>query len=180
MRTRYKISDSHDDALYFTTSSTVEWIPVFTCNDHFEIIMRSLNFYRKEKRMKLYAYVIMENHLHLIVAAGQLSEVMKSFKSYTSRELIESMKMQNRTWMLNQFAYFKKRYKTESSYQIWQEGFHPQMISDEKMLLPKIEYIHANPVRRGYVERPEYWKYSSAGYFVTHKAGMVEIDELRF
>ncbi|MBI5874515.1 MAG: hypothetical protein HZB81_01475 [Deltaproteobacteria bacterium] len=57
MRTRYKIPDSHDDALYFTTSSIVEWIPVFTCNDHFEIIMRSLNFYRKEKRMKLYAYV---------------------------------------------------------------------------------------------------------------------------
>ena len=180
MRSRYKISDSHEDALYFTTSSIVEWIPVFTCNDHFEIIMRSLNFYCKEKRIKLYAYVIMENHLHLIVSGSQLSEVMKSFKSYTSRELIENMKMKNWTWMLNQFAYFKKRYKTESSYQIWQEGYHPQMIGDEKMLMQKIEYIHANPVRRGYVEKPEYWKYSSAGYFLAHRAGLVEVDELRF
>lgn len=180
MRSRYKTLNSLDNVLYFTTSSIVEWIPVFTCNDHFEIITRSLNFYRKEKRMKLYAYVIMENHLHLIVSGGQLPEVMKSFKSFTSRELIESMKMKNRTWMLNQFAYFKKRHKTESSYQIWQEGYHPQMIGDEKMLMQKIEYIHANPVRRGYVEKPEYWKYSSAGYFIAHKAGMVEVDELTF
>ena len=46
------------------------------------------------------------------------------------------------------------------------------------MLMQKIEYIHMNPVRRGYVERPEFWKYSSANYFITGENGVIEIDEL--
>ena len=178
MRTRYKTSEIYGDAIYFTTSTIVKWIPVFIVNDHFNIIIESLNFYRKDKRIKLYAYVIMENHLHLIVAAENLSMVMKAFKSYTSRELIKSVKNKNMDWMLNQFSYYKKNYKKESSYQIWQEGFHPQLITAEKMLMQKIEYIHMNPVLRGYVERPEFWKYSSANYFITGENGVIEIDEL--
>ena len=47
-------------------------------------------------------------------------------------------------------------------YQVWQEGSHPQEIYGEKMLIQKIEYIHNNPVRRGYVDEAGYWRYSSA------------------
>jgi len=46
--------------------------------------------------------------------------------------------------------------------QFWQEGHHPKRILDDKMMWQKIEYVHHNPVRRGYVDEPEHWRYSSA------------------
>ena len=52
--------------------------------------------------------------------------------------------------ILVQLEYFKKRHKTEQKYQFWQEGSHPQIIMDHKMLNQKPDYIHYNPVRCGY------------------------------
>jgi hypothetical protein len=46
--------------------------------------------------------------------------------------------------------------------QIWQEGVHPQLIQNEIMMRQKVEYIHNNPVKRGYVDDPLHWRYSSA------------------
>ena len=56
----------------------------------------------------------------------------------------------------------RARHKTRSQYQVWQEGFHPQAIHDDAMMLQKTAYIHNNPVRRGWVASPEHWRYSSA------------------
>jgi len=46
------------------------------------------------------------------------------------------------------------------------------------MMRQKIECIHQNPVRRGYVERPEYWKYSSARDMLTRESGLIKLDLL--
>jgi hypothetical protein len=58
--------------------------------------------------------------------------------------------------------HFKLPHKTDREHQLWQEGSHPQMIADERMMWQKLEYIHNNPVRRGYVDDPIHWRYSSA------------------
>ena len=126
--------------------------------------------------MKLYAYVIMENHFHLIVGAKDLSSPMQTLKSFTSKKLLESIREKRWDWLLNQFAYFKAKHKIESSYQVWQEGYHPQVIQDWEMMKQKIDYMHYNPVRRGYVERPEWWKYSSAGEMLTGEPGVIKLD----
>jgi putative transposase len=57
---------------------------------------------------------------------------------------------------------------------VWQEGSHPQEIYDEKMLIQKIEYIHNNPVDRGYVDDPEHWRYSSAINYAVEE-GLIEV-----
>jgi putative transposase len=62
MRTRYKPHDKGPEYPYFVTSTTVAWIPIFTHKDHFDIFSDALMFCRKEMGLKLYAYVIMENH----------------------------------------------------------------------------------------------------------------------
>ena len=57
----------------------------------------------------------------------------------------------------------KAMHKTGSRHQVWQEGFHPQAIlHDDAMMIQKLEYIHNNPVRRGWVASPEHWRWSSA------------------
>ncbi|WP_240502548.1 hypothetical protein [Methylocaldum sp. 14B] len=52
-------------------------------------------------------------------------------------------------------ALFKRHHKTESTYQIWEEGNHPQLIESEAVMRQKMDYIHQNPVKRGYVDQAE-------------------------
>ena len=83
-------------------------------------------------------------------------------KSFTARQLISYLSEHHVDIILEQLAFYKKAHKGDRSYQFWQEGVHPELISSEKMMLQKIEYIHNNPVKRGYVDKPEHWRYSSA------------------
>ena len=64
--------------------------------------------------------------------------------------------------LLRQLRAHKLRHKTESEYQVWQEGSHPEQIQSDEMMWQKLEYVHNNPVARGYVDDPVHWRYSSA------------------
>ncbi len=64
--------------------------------------------------------------------------------------------------MLNQLSFYKLEHKHDRQFQFWQEGSHPERITSLEMLQQKIDYVHFNPVRRGYVDMPEHWRYSSA------------------
>lgn len=176
MRSRYQIHNS--GALYFITSTIVEWIPVFTTEPYFTIITESLGYCRAHKQLKLFAYVILDNHLHLIVDAPDLAQVLQSFKRHTATAIVHLAETGNRAWLLNQFAYYRKKYKSTSQHQVWQEGFHPQRIDNNAMLNQKIDYIHDNPVRRGLVSAPEHWRYSSARNYVLEDQAVLEIDAL--
>jgi len=63
---------------------------------------------------------------------------------------------------LEQLAFYKKAHKGDRVYQFWQEGVHPELVQGEYMMRQKIEYIHQNPVKRGYVDEAVHWRYSSA------------------
>lgn len=101
---------------------------------------------------------------------------MQSLKKYTSKEILETLKNENRTDILKKFELAKKDYKITSKHQVWQEGFHPKEISTEKELWQKIKYIHMNPVRKGLVEKPEDWKYSSARDYLTDEKGLIDLE----
>ena len=76
--------------------------------------------------------------------------------------------------MLEELRYFKLRHKTDQEYQLWQEGSHPEQIQNDEMMWQKLEYIHNNPLRRGYVDDPTHWRYSSARNYAG-EAGLIEI-----
>jgi REP element-mobilizing transposase RayT len=174
MRSAYKIIDK--DGIYFLTSTIIEWIPVFTYKDFFEILIQSFKYCMKDKGLKIYAFVILDNHFHLIASGENISAIIQSLKSYTSKKIIEHLQRFNKNWLLNQLTYYKKQHKMNSTYQLWQEGFHPKLITTEKMLYQKIEYIHNNPVRRGYVDKPEYWYYSSARNIILGDESVIKIN----
>jgi REP element-mobilizing transposase RayT len=173
MRSRYQIIENN--SIYFITSTIVEWIPVFIKKEYFDIIVESLSYCRQKKGLKLFAYVVLDNHVHFVASADNLSQIIKDFKSYTAREIIKTAKSEERKWLLNQFEFYKKKYKKDSEYQVWQEGFHPQMVTREEVFKQKVEYIHNNPVKRGFVEQAEHWVYSSAKNYICDK-GHIEID----
>jgi REP-associated tyrosine transposase len=171
-RTRYKI---HDNAYpHFLTCTVFEWLPVFTRPDAVQIVLDSWTFLQREGRMKLYAYVILENHLHFIASSNELSKEVGDFKSFTARKLIELLQSAGAQTILEQLAYFKARHKTDRQFQFWQEGSHPQQISSDAMMCQKIEYIHFNPVKQGFLDVPEHWRYSSARNYAG-MSGLVEV-----
>jgi REP-associated tyrosine transposase len=177
MRSTYKVVDP--DGVYFVSSTIVEWIPIFMHEKYFRIITDSLNFYHKEKGLKIYFYIIMDNHFHLIVQHPELSNVMRTFKGYTADRILEELEKDKTKWILDLLHYYRKKHKS-SSYQVWQEGFHPQLISSDKMLAQKVEYLHFNPVKRGFVNNSDDWKYSSANNRDWNDSVIVELDDLEF
>lgn len=176
MRSRYKITV--EDGVYFVTSTIVAWLPVFTTEPYFDIMIQSLIFCQEHKGLQLFCYAILDNHFHLIVAGPQLGRIITDMKKFTARKIIEQCQQDRKGWLLNQLAYYKKRHKTKSNYQVWQEGYHPELIFPHEMLMQKIDYIHNNPVKRGLVALPEHWLHSSARNYLLGDDSIIQLDRL--
>ncbi len=175
-RSRYKITDVTRP--HFITCTVLHWIPVFTRPETVEILLDSLR-YLQRGGLNVYAYVILENHLHFIAQSNQLDKDIARFKSYTASQLLFYLKKHKVETILDQLAFYKKEHKFDRNYQFWQEGVHPKLISNVDMLFQKIDYIHHNPVKRGYVDEAEHWRYSSAGVYAGQRGLLdVEVDLL--
>ena len=113
-----------------------------------------------------------------MVAGPNLARIITDLKKFTARSIIDQLQWDRKGWLLNQLAYYKKRHKTQSDYQIWQEGYHPELIISGEMLTQKLDYIHYNPVKRGLVAAPEHWLHSSARNYLLGDSSMIELDPL--
>ncbi|MEN6450897.1 MAG: transposase [Thermoguttaceae bacterium] len=171
-RTRYKIYDTVFP--HFLTCTVVGWLPVFTRRETVEIILDSRRFLQQNGRLILYGYVILENHLHLIASADELARQIAEFKSFTARAIIELLEARKVGLILRQLERLKAKHKDDRTHQFWQEGSHPQQIDCDEMVWQKLEYIHNNPVVRGYVDDPLHWRYSSARNYAG-QAGLVPV-----
>ena len=156
------------------TSTIVGWLPVFTRPEAVGIIYESWRYLQREKGFELFGFVILENHLHLVAAATELPKLMQNFKSFTAHRIIELLQRNKAEALLRGLSSLKLRHKTESEYQVWQEGSHPQQIQNDEMLLQKLEYIHNNPVVRGYEDDPIHWRNSSARNYAG-QPGLIDV-----
>ena len=159
-RSRYKTLQEFNT--YFATCTTVNWLPLFNKPELAQIVMDSLQYLHEKNRLTLHAYVLLEDHLHLVGTSADFSAEMRSFKSFTARSIVDWVASRGPDHLLESLRFHKARHKTDQTHQVWQEGYHPEAVQNMKMLSQKIDYIHANPVRRGYVDEPSQWRYSSA------------------
>jgi REP element-mobilizing transposase RayT len=177
MRSRYRILEP--DRAHFITSTIVDWLPVFTTPACCDILVQSFDYCRNHKQLRIHGWVIMDNHIHALVAGPQLSGTIADWKKFTARALVAQINREGRTWLLERLHWQKASHKTNSQHQVWQEGFHPQAILDDAMMLQKLEYIHNNPVRRGWIASPEHWRYSSAHEWLEGAAPVLRCDPWR-
>lgn len=147
---------------YFVTCNIINGLPLFAYPHLTQIILEALVYLQQENKAILTAYVIMENHLHMIVQSDQAPSVLGSLKSYAARSIIESIKFHHQFHWLKLLQLSKRKYKRDQQYQVWESGLHPKQLMSDQSLIQKMEYIHQNPVRQGYGDRPEDWRYSSA------------------
>jgi putative transposase len=171
-RTRYRIFDNRYP--HFLTCTAVGWLPIFARPAIVQIVLDSWRFLQQHGRLAVYGYCILENHLHLIASSPELGKELGDFKSFTARQIVDHLKAKKDDLLLQAMAYYKERHKSDRTYQVWQEGNHPQQIQSEEMMWQKLEYIHMNPVRRGYVDDPLHWRYSSARNYAG-QPGWIEV-----
>ena len=177
MRSRYYTREV--ERAHFVTSTVVGWLPVFQSATCYDLLAHALDYCRREKGLKLYAWVIMENHFRAVVQSEQLPRVMADLKKFTAGKLLAQLRVERRDWLLDLLAKGKAEHKTGSVYQLWQEGYHPQAIYSDETMQQKIDYIHANPVRRGWVASPEHWRYSSAHEWLAGSLPVMRCDNWR-
>jgi putative transposase len=168
----YKITDQQ--ALHFVTATVVQWVDVFTRKDYTEILLDSLRHCQKNKGLCIYGWVVMSNHLHMIVSCKDgfdLSNVLRDFKKYTSTQIVNAIENNVNESRKNWLLWLLKN-KDEITF--WQPGNHPEEVTSMDFFRQKINYIHNNPVRAGIVDKEEEYGYSSARDFYGRK-GLLEL-----
>ena len=181
MSSKYKVKDS--EQLYFITITVIDWVDLFIRPKLKHVIIESLLHCQKNKGLRVYAYVIMSSHLHLIVRANngfKLEDIIRDFKKFTSKELIRTIKEypeSRRVWLLNKFSYAANRIKNNTKYKVWKDGFHPVELSTTEMIEQRLNYIHNNPVKEEIVFNPEEYRYSSAINYAGH-SGELKVELL--
>ena len=167
--------------VYFVTDTVVDWVDIFSRPIYKHVIIESLQYCQKEKGLIIYAWVLMTNHMHMIVGAhgvNKVSDIMRDFKKFTSKEILRTLLADNtesrREWMLNRFEYAGKNDKKIKNYRFWQEGNDAQGIYLNDYFNQKLNYIHENPVKAEIVNRAEEYRYSSAIDYAGGK-GLLEV-----
>lgn len=170
----------HDSAYpHFMTSTIVHWIPVFCREEHFKILADSLTHCCESKGLLVHGYVIMPNHFHLLASQdeGLLTDTMRDLKGYVSRVLKPLLIGEGRdSWVSAMESAGGQR----SDFALWQEGFHPEQVYSGPFFQQKLDYIHSNPVRAGFVNDPCEWRYSSAGFYLRENESLLPITPVEW
>ncbi len=172
-----RLSKYLPNATYFCTLSVIEWIDIFTKPVYGEIMINSLLYCQKNKGLILYGYVFMTNHIHLLfsIHEGCSAEAfIRDFKKWSTTSIQKELENESRRYIKNLLnnSIFKKRI---NSLQIWQSNNYPEMIESIPFFKQKLEYIHANPIKRGYVSKAEDWMYSSARNWICGDHSVINI-----
>lgn len=183
MSTSYRIINPH--ALYFLTMTVVDWVDLFTRDQNRKIIIESLDYCRKKKGLRIWAYVIMTNHMHLIVSSenNNLSGIIRDFKRHSARRLIRSVQNTSesrRDWILDRFSFAGKKSRDPGiEFQVWVHDNHAVELESYKFIMQKLAYIHNNPVSAGFIDDPNAWVYSSQRNYMGEPS-VLEIDLLEY
>lgn len=152
MSTSYKATEV--DTAYFLTITTVGWVDVFTRLSQKMVIIDALKYCQAQKGLRIFAYCLMSNHLHLLCRADGkylMSEVMRDFKKFTSKKIIETIQTEPESrskWMLEYFKKSCEHLSRNQNYKVWQAGYHAEEVFSNQWIKEKINYIgYAEPLR---------------------------------
>ena len=105
-RSRFKFYEPYYP--YIVTCSILDGISLFSDPELANIVLSSLEFLQAEASITLYGYVLMENHMHMAIESEQPSQILKNFKSYTAKRMIESLEERGRVLLLKKLSFHKK------------------------------------------------------------------------
>lgn len=113
-RDRYKIYD--DTKPYFITATIVGWLPLFSQPKIADIIFDSLCYLQQNENLIIYGYVLMENHIHMIIAGKDIQDIIARCKSYTARKILDYLVETNQTVILDLLRELKLDHKYDRDF----------------------------------------------------------------
>lgn len=167
-----------DYRCFFITSTFQEWKHLLKDNSYYDLICESLTYYSIKYNMDILGYVIMPNHIHLIVffkTKNQLSNMMRDFKEYTSGELRRKLEREGYTGVVESLRINRRKQK----FKVWMDRFDDVYLESTGIVETKLDYIHDNPVVKSYCDFPEEYQYSSASFYESEIMGKVKITHYK-
>ena len=141
--------------MYYITSTVVGWVDVFTRKRYRDILLEGLAFSSEHKKVSLHAWVIISNHVHFIASVPDdvsMGDVLRDFKSFTSKAVMRSIEIEpgesRKEWML---PLLRKTINGQNVSRFWQSGNHAVSLFSQPVIRQKLDYLHNNPVRAGWV-----------------------------
>jgi len=180
-----------DSYVHFITTTTYKNRPYFRDGEFCRILLEELKLYSKKYGFTLIGYVIMPDHMHLLLwwDRGEklelsISKIMQGVKGVTARRIIDLMvgnglehllqpTPMRREQMLSLTQKSAKSHRQNLRYRLWQPDFYDFNIYNEEKLLEKLNYVHHNPVRAGLVLSPGDYKWSSYRLYSSESEGFL-------
>ena len=169
----YTVKDQF--AMHYVTFTVHQWVDVFTREEYIDILIKSIQYCQKNKGLKVYCWVIMTNHCHLLLGSDKipLSDIIRDLRKFTSKAIYKAIennpKESRKRWLLWLL-------KKDENIWFWEHGYHGEEIYSKDFLESKIRYIHMNPVRAGIVEKEEEYINSSCGEFYGLRKSKIELS----
>jgi len=148
----------------FITFTCLNWQPVLS-DDHIKhIIMQSLLNLTTRRRIRVFAFVIMSNHMHVIwqmLGDHQRENVQRDFLKYTGQQILRVLR-EGSSPLLKDLAVNAE----DRKYQVWERNSLAIPLWSDTVIWQKVAYIHDNPVKAGLCLQSGDYVYSSAGFYL--------------
>jgi len=168
----------NENDIHFLTFSTYKRLRIFTEDDLCKLFVNHLESARERRKFELYAFVVMPNHIHMLIKPdinATVGKVLGSLKKTFSLEALEYISEVNPVW----YGRLKVVTRGIEKRRFWQVGGgYDRNIISEKTLKKAVDYIHLNPVRRGMVKKPLDYKWSSAEFWIDGSDELMRMDDL--
>ena len=157
--------------LHFITFSCFRRLPLLKTPRARDIFAQELARVRAETRFRLIGYVVMPEHVHLLMSEpkiGTPSEAMQKLKQRVSRKM--------RGGVAREQSHMQSGDAGEIPRSFWQARFYDFNVYSDGKKKEKLNYMHANPVIRGLVEHPKDWRWSSWTFYFAGEASLLQMD----
>jgi REP element-mobilizing transposase RayT len=167
----------HENLFHYVTAVTFRRVPIFLSEQTCALFIRALDETRQFCPFKLIGYVIMHDHVHLIVNPQDrdISNLMRRIKGLSARRILDWLRAENHTTSLAKLALDRVQ-KRAHTHAVWQKDFSSIDLWSTKFVQQKLQYIHNNPVRAGLCNHPADWLWSSYRAYLPHDQGKVPIE----
>ncbi len=155
--------------LHFLTFSCYQRRPLLDNDAARDVFVEALNEIRDRYHFSLFGYVLMPEHVHLLISESpplNPSDILKVLKQRVARDL-RRMSSNPADLSLKELARF------------WQPRFHDFNVYSSAKIREKLEYMHRNPVARRLVAHPEDWPWSSWSFYAKGEVGLIKIDPIK-
>ena len=145
---------------HFVTFSCYHRLPKLTNSTACQVFLEMLELARKRLGIRIYGYVLMPEHVHLLLSEPEsvtLASALRSVKLSTAKQI-------------------HAHSSAADGDPFWQARYYDRNIRDYCEFVVKLRYLHRNPVKRGLCQSPEQWPWSSFQHYLTGAPGIVEIE----